>query len=95
MLHIKKNNDEKIDNNKPLEAILKNDLMHNQSIHSNSCHKKESKSSEKLKELISGLEKKKFDMNKNLLSDEDFVLIRSSFMQHFLFANLSDEIMYY
>ena len=90
---IKKNNDEKLD--KSLEGILQKDLIDKK--HTLPKYMKsqvESKSSIKTKELATILLKNNFlDVNQGFLSYEDTILIRNSFVHHFLFLNLSDEIM--
>ena len=80
--------------NQSLEVILHKDLNEKQTAPTNSkFNKEESKSDDKIKELITNLEVKNVEMNKGLLSEGDIELIRGALRDHFLFSNLSAEIM--
>lgn len=80
--------------NVSLEGALQKDLNEKPTAPTNSkFNKMESKSEEKIKELIDNLGGKNLDMNKGILSDEDIELIKGGMREHFLFSNLSEEIM--
>jgi LytS/YehU family sensor histidine kinase len=91
---MKKQNNKEDFLNESLEGVLQKDLNEKPTAPTNSkFNKMESKSEEKIKELISNLEGKNLEMNQGLLSDEDIELIKGSLKEHFLFSNLSEEIM--
>ena len=85
------------DDNDNVENIIQRDLNdQKQTLPTNSKFIKsqiESKSSEKMKDFIANMEKKNFDLNQGILLEEDTILIRKALSEHFLFVNLSEDIM--
>jgi hypothetical protein len=55
----------------------------------------DSKNTEHIKDIILTTQKKKLDLKEGIILYEDTILIRKALSSHFLFSNLSEEIMYY
>jgi hypothetical protein len=55
----------------------------------------DSKNPDNIKDIILTTEKKKFDLTEAIILYEDTLVIRKALSSHFLFSNLSEEIMYF
>lgn len=87
------------ENNDNVELLLQKDINEDKnssiSISKNVKTQLDSKNADNIRDIILTTEKKKFDLTQGIILMEDNILIRKSMSGHFLFSNLSEEIMYF